>query len=191
MHRIDDSIECSDSSERHDRHNAHHSSHAVSNPSEAIPYKVSSDQLRRFVPTLTMINRRIQLVGLFSIGILLIIIALVRLPVWGDRTAQIDRNTWGSVEVFFAAFVANVPTLFTLRHSSDWRKSYGYHSSSTRSKPGRVGEFLADNILVTRRFDLEHEMTPPGATRSGQSRISKQYRESNEDLIYQGPATRI
>lgn len=39
----------------------------------------------------------------------------MRLPYYASSTAQVNRNTWGSVEEFFAAFVANVPTLFTLR----------------------------------------------------------------------------
>jgi hypothetical protein len=57
---------------------------------------------------------RLQLTALFSIGVFLIAVALIRLPVWGS-TAQVNRNTWGSVEQFAAALVANVPTLYTLR----------------------------------------------------------------------------
>jgi hypothetical protein len=55
------------------------------------------------------------LVGLFSIGIALVIIAICRLPIYGSGTSQVNRNTLGSIEGFFAAFVANVPTLVTLR----------------------------------------------------------------------------
>ncbi|KAK2761228.1 hypothetical protein FQN54_001750 [Arachnomyces sp. PD_36] len=133
--------------------------------------------------------QRLQLIGLFSIGLLLIVIALIRLPVWGSGTAQVNRNTWGSVEEFFAAFVANVPTLFTLRRRVEQPVTgYGYNSGTNKSGSGGVGGFFDDNIVVTRRFDLEHEMEPR-PKRSSKSRFSKQShknRASDEDLIYQG-----
>ena len=34
---------------------------------------------------------------------------------YNSGTAQLNRNTWGSVEEFAAALVANVPTLYSLR----------------------------------------------------------------------------
>ncbi|KAJ5485714.1 hypothetical protein N7530_000014 [Penicillium desertorum] len=65
------------------------------------------------------IARRLQLIGIFSIGILLVIIAMLRLPI-GDRdVSQHQRHTWGAVEGFCAAFVANVPTLYSLRRRQD------------------------------------------------------------------------
>jgi hypothetical protein len=61
------------------------------------------------------VPRRLSLVGLFSIGLLLIAIAIIRLPIRARSTIQLNRNTWGSAEEFAAALVANIPTLFSLR----------------------------------------------------------------------------
>ncbi|KAJ5273693.1 hypothetical protein N7478_008818 [Penicillium angulare] len=61
------------------------------------------------------LKRRLQIIGLFSIGILLIIIAVVRLPVYSHGTSQVRRDIWGSIEQFGAALVANLPTIYGLR----------------------------------------------------------------------------
>lgn len=65
---------------------------------------------------------RLSLMALFSIGFMLIAIGFVRLPLYRGRddshkrTREVNRTTWGSVETLAAAVVANVPTLFSLRH---------------------------------------------------------------------------
>src|SRR6266536_2623967 len=73
--------------------------------------------------------RRLALIGLFSIGFLLIAVAIARLPIYGNGTSQVNRNTWGSVEEFAAAFVANVPTLFALRRREDATERVSLHST--------------------------------------------------------------
>ncbi|OJJ04744.1 hypothetical protein ASPVEDRAFT_197528 [Aspergillus versicolor CBS 583.65] len=81
--------------------------------------------------------KRLQYIALFSIGLLLIAIAIVRLPYYTSSTAQVNRNTWGSVEEFFAAFVANVPTLFTLRKDpyKEREAEAAASTSSARARP--------------------------------------------------------
>ncbi|KFY46098.1 hypothetical protein V495_02649 [Pseudogymnoascus sp. VKM F-4514 (FW-929)] len=67
------------------------------------------------------LKQRLSLVGLFSIGFMLLAIGFVRLPMNytrnynHSRTREANRTTLGSVEMFAAAVVANVPTLFALR----------------------------------------------------------------------------
>ncbi|KIN06871.1 hypothetical protein OIDMADRAFT_36628 [Oidiodendron maius Zn] len=61
------------------------------------------------------LKQRLLLVGLFSIGVLLVAIAIIRFPIYNRDTVQLNRNTWGSVEEFAAALVANVPVLYSLR----------------------------------------------------------------------------
>jgi hypothetical protein len=63
----------------------------------------------------TNCNSRLQFVGIFSLGILLTAIGIVRLPIYRFSTSQVHRYTWGSVEQFCAALVANLPTLLSLR----------------------------------------------------------------------------
>jgi hypothetical protein len=60
-------------------------------------------------------NSRLQLLGIFSLGFLLTVIAILRLPIYRLGTSQVRRYTWGSVEEFGAALVANLPTLYSLR----------------------------------------------------------------------------
>lgn len=65
---------------------------------------------------------------------------------------QVNRITWASVEAFAAAFVANMPTLYTLRRSSN--KSITPNSTlmsrSTMRQETREGQ-----IRVTKSVDLE------------------------------------
>lgn len=62
------------------------------------------------------VTRKLRLLGLFSLGIFLVAITVIRLPFnVHNADTQVNRTTWASAEAFTAAFVANVPTLFTLR----------------------------------------------------------------------------
>ncbi|KAE8352265.1 hypothetical protein BDV28DRAFT_4813 [Aspergillus coremiiformis] len=103
-------------------------------------------------------TRRCQLVGLFSIGLLLIAVAIIRLPYFIDNTDQVYRHTWGSVEAFLSALAANIPTLFTLRQRR--KKDYPpYYSSSPGGHEGRRGVTRSptsgEGILVTSIVQLE------------------------------------
>ena len=103
---------------------------------------------------------------MFSIGIGLIVITICRLPVYGSGITQTHRNTLGSIEGFFAAFVANVPTLFTLRKRSKtvsdvsststslgvW--SGGRKDSKFSKERCRQVTSSDDGILVTRDIEM-------------------------------------
>ncbi|EPE33953.1 hypothetical protein GLAREA_06966 [Glarea lozoyensis ATCC 20868] len=72
------------------------------------------------MPALLKVKRtggdKFRLIFLFSLGVFLVIITVIRLPLnIKDSNLQVNRTTWASVEAFTAAFVANVPTLYTLR----------------------------------------------------------------------------
>ncbi|KAL5339731.1 hypothetical protein BJX70DRAFT_145388 [Aspergillus crustosus] len=122
--------------------------------------------------------KRLQYVGLFSVGLLLIAIAIVRLPYYNRNTAQVNRNTWGSVEEFFAAFVANVPTLFTLRKDPKKEKDIPAHvsGSSSRGRQRFTPNQFGDSILVTTNVQLE----TVDETKRGR------FETSEEDLIRGG-----
>lgn len=99
------------------------------------------------------LKRRLSLIGLFSVGFLLVAIAIARLPIYRNATSQVERNTWGSVEEFSAAFVANVPTLFALRHkpgTSD-NSSFPAERHSERTGFRTISE---EGITVTRCIEL-------------------------------------
>ncbi|EED17950.1 conserved hypothetical protein [Talaromyces stipitatus ATCC 10500] len=138
------------------------------------------------MPWLLRIKRswlqRLQLVGLFSIGFLLIAIAIVRLPYYAESTAQVNRNTWGSVEQFFAAFVANVPTLFTLRRKKEDNTTIPSYPSALASggRSTRSGfRQFDDTILVTDSIQLEYSSQE--RDRKPDSKFPRQ--TSDENLI--------
>lgn len=79
----------------------------------------------------------------------------MRLPYYASSTAQVNRNTWGSVEEFFAAFVANVPTLFTLRKDPNKereaeaaREREAASTSSARARPRFTPNRFRDTDLL-------------------------------------------
>ncbi|OBT49978.1 hypothetical protein VE04_09785, partial [Pseudogymnoascus sp. 24MN13] len=104
----------------------------------------------------TSLEQRIAVIGLFSIGFLLIAIAIVRLPIYMSRTSQIDRNTWGSVEEFAAAFVANAPTLFTLRRRRPTTDTESFQNTHRLATAG-FKQVLDDGIIVTHSIELRRE----------------------------------
>jgi hypothetical protein len=64
---------------------------------------------------------------------------------------QVNRITWASVEAFAAAFVANMPTLYTLRRSSN--KSIT-PNSTLMSRSSMRQETREGQIRVTQSVDL-------------------------------------
>ncbi|KAL4778562.1 hypothetical protein BJX76DRAFT_366145 [Aspergillus varians] len=129
-------------------------------------------------------TKRLQYVGLFSVGLLLIAIALVRLPYGNSSTAQVNRNTWGSVEEFCAAFVANIPTLFTLRKDPTKQKDESNPSeSSARARPKFTPNQFQDSDLFTTNVQLD---TVIPETKRGRSRDNSRYEASEENLIRSG-----
>ncbi|KAL4884028.1 hypothetical protein BJY04DRAFT_215906 [Aspergillus karnatakaensis] len=125
--------------------------------------------------------KRLQYVGLFSVGLLLIAIAIVRLPYYSSSTAQVNRNTWGSVEEFFAAFVANVPTLFTLRKDPTKEKDEPSHvsGSSSRVRPRFTPNQFQDSVLLTTNVAMDTVVSD----KRGRSRANSRFETSEEDLI--------
>ena len=87
--------------------------------------------------------------GLFSIGVVLVAIAIIRLPIYRSRTSQLNRNTWGSVEEFAAALVANTPTLFSLRRRRVPIDNVSFQNTSYSSKAGftQVLEEGSDSLV--------------------------------------------
>jgi hypothetical protein len=83
----------------------------------------------------------------------------------------VNRNTLGSIEGFFAAFVANIPTLVTLRRrnsagtSMTTPESHGIASNGTRNLKYARDEFRQlpsedEGILRTRDIELvSHKKT--------------------------------
>jgi hypothetical protein len=97
------------------------------------------------MPTLLSIQRslpaRLRLASLFSLGLFLVAVTVIRLPLnFANGSAQVNRTTWASVEAFTAAFVANVPTLYTLRRRAPDPLS-GNRTGVTNDSHIRTGDY--------------------------------------------------
>ncbi|KAM0466362.1 hypothetical protein ACHAPV_001321 [Trichoderma viride] len=99
-------------------------------------------------------SRKAQLVVLFTLGIFIILITIIRLPINSQNaTSQVSRTTWASTELLTAAIVVNAPTLYSF-----WNKR-------RREKPGvQVQQGDSENGKGAGQFALE---TIGGSTFSG------------------------
>ncbi len=97
-----------------------------------------------------------------------------------------NRNIWGSVEAFAAAFVANVPTLFALRRRPSSHNSRpGSYCVQNNVKLSGFRQVEDTGIFVTRSIELEHK---PSVTASELSSPrhweSWEKRDNKNDLLF-------
>ncbi|RFU80093.1 pth11-like integral membrane [Trichoderma arundinaceum] len=77
------------------------------------------------------LGRKVQLLTLFTLGIFIIAITVIRLPINSSHPySQVNRTTWASTELLTAAIVVNAPTLYSF-----WNKS-----QRDRSTPREQGQ---------------------------------------------------
>jgi hypothetical protein len=92
-------------------------------------------------------SRKIQLIVLFTLGIFIILITVIRLPINShNATSQVNRTTWASTELLTAAIVVNAPTLYSF-----WNKRRRENSAPPiqkgDSENGKgVGQFALETI---------------------------------------------
>ncbi|KAE8368942.1 hypothetical protein BDV27DRAFT_27830 [Aspergillus caelatus] len=153
-----------------------------------ISMNISTDTMLMMLPMPWILRvktswmRRLQLVGLFAIGLLLIAIAIVRLPSFDDNTSQLNRNTWGSVEEFLAAFVANVPTLYTLRRRAEKRYPTYYSHGASEGRVGGSRQLpFNEGILVTNSVQLEYMVDDRHKSQGSDHNVVRQ--NSDEHLV--------
>ncbi|KAK2049400.1 hypothetical protein LZ31DRAFT_457227 [Colletotrichum somersetense] len=78
-------------------------------------------------------KRKAQLCTLFTLGIFIIAITVIRLPInVSNKDSQVNRTTWASIELLTAAIVVNAPTLYGLwnkiKKAKSTFKTYGHPS---------------------------------------------------------------
>ncbi|KAI8299443.1 hypothetical protein K4K61_010644 [Colletotrichum sp. SAR11_59] len=71
-------------------------------------------------------QRKIQLYALFTLGIFIIAITVIRLPInINNKDLQTNRTTWASTELLTAAIVVNAPTIYGMWNKRRQKKSSG------------------------------------------------------------------
>jgi hypothetical protein len=109
-------------------------------------------------------QRKAQLVALFTLGVFIIAITVIRLPInASNKDSQINRTTWASTELLTAALVVNAPTIYGLwnkrRQAKSESRSQGtsghrYYGQGTHISAGHRSASDADNnayLMKSRR----------------------------------------
>ena len=74
----------------------------------SVPHKVGSKYLSSC--------RRLRVMALFSIGVFLVAISIIRIVQGIGSHAQRGHTLWASLEILLAVFVAVTPTIYALAH---------------------------------------------------------------------------
>ena len=91
-----------------------------------------------------MHGSKIQLCLLFSIGTVVVLITILRLPlILTQSLSQRSRSLWASIEILCACIVANAAFFFTL--SRDIQRRHTSHSQGSNIAP-------AEPVLYLRRI---------------------------------------
>ncbi|KAH8649010.1 hypothetical protein BGZ61DRAFT_469630 [Ilyonectria robusta] len=76
------------------------------------------------------IAKRLQLSALFSLGLFLLIVSVVRIMQGsGNTKIQLNRTLWASLETLVASIVATIPALYTMIRQHKSSQSSGYEMS--------------------------------------------------------------
>ncbi|KAE8335785.1 hypothetical protein BDV24DRAFT_155705 [Aspergillus arachidicola] len=117
------------------------------------------------VPLLVKVKRplleKLQLAALFAVGFFIVVVTVIRLPENAQHsTAQVNRTTWASVELFAAAIVANAPVLYGF-----YRGEREASRSRTTEGTSRQQSSLGRGQTVSRDPELEMQPIPGGHLR--------------------------
>jgi hypothetical protein len=90
------------------------------------------------------IMQRLRILLLFSVGLLLISISIIRIMEGRGSRTQAGHTLWASLEVLFATIVAVTPTIYALarntREETTYGKSVTMGNVGSRMHPGSVAE---------------------------------------------------
>lgn len=99
-------------------------------------------------------RRRAQLVGLFSVGIVLVVISALRFPFHQGALDTPLQTILSPIEELLSALVANVPTLYSLRRARQPETP----PQQTQSSPKRLPRAV-DSIIIMQTVDVEDSRT--------------------------------
>ncbi|KAF2024699.1 hypothetical protein EK21DRAFT_78130 [Setomelanomma holmii] len=94
--------------------------------------------LTLIMSTKIAIMQRLRILLLFSIGIFLISISIIRITQGKSSIKQSAHTLWASLEVLFGTIVAVTPTIYALAHNIREETSYGKSHLSTKHAGSRT-----------------------------------------------------
>ncbi|KAM5371311.1 hypothetical protein ACJZ2D_008009 [Fusarium nematophilum] len=79
-----------------------------------------------------------RLFGLFTLGVFIIIITIVRLPInQSEKDSQANRSLWSSTELFVSTLVVNAPTIYGLWNKKRQETAYPHPHGTRAPSHGR------------------------------------------------------
>jgi hypothetical protein len=104
------------------------------------------------------IMQRLRILLLFSIGLFLISISIIRILEGRGSRTQAGHTLWASLEVLFATIVAVTPTIYALARNTCDETAYGKSHVSARNSGSRIHTgSVADDDKYTARIWTELE----------------------------------
>jgi hypothetical protein len=116
------------------------------------------------------IMQRFRILLLFSIGLFLISISIIRILEGRGSRTQAGHTLWASLEVLFATIVAVTPTIYALAHNTREETTYGKSHVSLRDPGSRIRTgSVEDDDKYTARIWTELE---GGSTREDNTSVT-------------------
>lgn len=140
-------------------------------------------------------KRKLKLYVLFTLGIFIVAITVIRLPINTiNKDSQINRTTWASIELLTATIVVNAPTIYGLwnkkKQSSAYSNSHGTGLPSHSSRKNGTGVRTFNDGTGSQAFamkSMNHERDPNmGGIMQTQEVIVSEYIDPSK----KGPAVR-
>jgi hypothetical protein len=127
------------------------------------------------------LRRKVQLVSLFTLGIFIIAITIIRLPINSQNaTSQVSRTTWASTELLTSAFVVNAPTLYSFWNK--WRREKSGPREQGGGENGNGGDRFAMETIGGSNFsnDGSKKRKPSGGIIQTKEVTVTEYRQSGD-----------
>ncbi|KAM0262484.1 hypothetical protein ACHAQJ_001738 [Trichoderma viride] len=123
--------------------------------------------------------RKAQLFVLFTLGIFIIAITIIRLPLNSSNpTSQVNRTTWASTELLTSAIVVNAPTLYSFWNKRRREKSVPREQGEGEN--GKDGDRFAMETIGGSTFshDGSKKRKPSGGILQTKEVTVTEYRQS-------------
>ncbi|KLJ07287.1 hypothetical protein EMPG_17235 [Blastomyces silverae] len=132
-------------------------------------------------------TQKFLLASLFSLGILLIAIALAHLPIRGRDTTNSYQNALKDAEAFLLAFLANIIAITGLDYDPSDEDDTPFLASNSKRRSNSSGfrSLFDRKIIVTSNFEMQSQTASPARVRQMFPRHpwAAVQRLSNENLI--------
>ncbi|KAJ4258645.1 hypothetical protein NW757_003214 [Fusarium falciforme] len=105
-------------------------------------------------------KRKLKLYVLFTLGIFIVAITVIRLPINAtNKDSQVNRTTWASTELLTATIVVNAPTIYGLwnkkKQSSAYSNSHGTGLPTHSSRKNGTGVHTFNDGTRSQAFAMK------------------------------------